>query len=232
MARERGSAWDVVAKTLNCQKEFSVNQRSLRDRFSTLARKVKAKLAKEERASGGGEVLQSESDKLVEELITLRDESEKKGEDQSEAKREAVVNEKKQALEMRDRALEKIGETRKRNEEERAEEKKTVGIKRRRSGGDMLEWLRERAESDLEIKKQEIKEKREEREAMEATRLEQQQQQQQQQILQVLRQQQHYQQQQQQQQQQFALMQQQMMGMFQQQQQQMQALLSFLQKKE
>ena len=162
------------------------------------------------------EILQSESDKLVEELITLRDESEKKGEDQSEAKREAVVNEKKQALEMRDRALERIGETKKRNEEERAKEKKTVGRKRRRSGGDMLEWLRERAESDLEIKKQEIKEKREEREAMEATRLEQQ----------------HYQQQQQQQQQQqFALMQQQMMGMFQQQQQQMQALLSFLPKK-
>ena len=136
-SRERGGAWDVVAKNLNCQKEFSVNQRSLRDRFNTLARKVKAKLAKEERASGGGEVLQSESDKLVEELITLRDESEKKGEDQSEAKREAVVNEKKQALEMRDRALERIGETRKRNEEERAEEKKTVGRKRRRSGGDM-----------------------------------------------------------------------------------------------
>ena len=231
-SRERGGAWDVVAKNLNCQKEFSVNQRSLRDRFNTLAKKVKAKLAKEERASGGGEVLQSESDKLVEELITLRDESEKKGEDQSEAKREAVVNEKKQALEMRDRALERIGKTRKRNEEERAEEKKTVERKRRRSGGDMLEWLRERAEADVEIKKQEIKEKREERAAMEATRLEQQQQQQQQQILQVFQQQQHYQQQQQQQQQQqFALMQQQMMGMFQQ-QQQMQALLSFLQKKE
>ena len=167
----------------------------------------------------------------MEELITVRHESEKKGEDQSEAKREAIVNEKKQTLEMRDRALERIVETRNRNEEERAEEKKTVGRKRTRSGGDLLEWLRERAESDLEIKKQEMKEKREEREAMEATRLEQQQQQEQ--ILQVLQQQQHYQQQQQQQkqQQQFALMQQQMIGMFQQQQQQMQALLSFLKKK-
>ena len=39
--------------------------------------------------------------------------SQKKGEDQSKAKREPVVNEKKQALEMRDRALERIGETRK-----------------------------------------------------------------------------------------------------------------------
>lgn len=59
----------------------------------------------------------------------------------------------------------------------------------------MLEWLRERAESDLEIKKQEIKENRDEGVAIEATRLEKQQKQQQ-----VL-----------QQQQQFALMQQQMM---------------------
>ena len=59
----------------------------------------------------------------------------------------------KQALEMRDRALERIGETRNRNEEERAEEKKTVGKKRRRSGVDMLEYLRERAQSDFEIKK-------------------------------------------------------------------------------
>ena len=122
---------------------------------------MKAKLATEESASGGGEVLQSEPDKLVEELITLRDESEKESEEQSEAKTKAVANEKKQALEITDRALDGIGETRKRNEQERAEEKKTVEKKRRSSGGDLLEWLREREESDLEIKKQERKEKKE-----------------------------------------------------------------------
>lgn len=55
-----------------------------------MARKVKAKLATEERASGGGVVLQSEPDKLVEELITLRHESEKESEEQSEAKTKAV----------------------------------------------------------------------------------------------------------------------------------------------
>lgn len=54
---------------------------------------------------------------------------------------------------MRDRVFERIGEIRKRNEEERVEEKKIVGRKRRRLGGDMLEWLRERVELDLEIKK-------------------------------------------------------------------------------
>ena len=126
-----------------------------------MARKVKPKLATEERASGGGEVLQSEPDKLVEELITLRDESEKESEEQSEAKTKAVANEKKQALEITDSALDGIGETRKRNEQERGEEKKTVGKKRRSSGGDILESLREREQSDLEINKQERKEKKE-----------------------------------------------------------------------
>ena len=41
--RERGSAWDLVAKSLNCQQGFNVNQRSIRDRFNTLARKSKGK---------------------------------------------------------------------------------------------------------------------------------------------------------------------------------------------
>ena len=160
-SRERGSAWDVVAESLNCQKEFSVNQRSIRDRFNTLARKVKAKLAKEERASGGGEVLQSESDKLVEELITLGDESEKKSEDQREAKREVVANEKKKALEMTDRALETMGETRNRNEEERRGQKKRDSCKKR---GDQEEtcWMAE-GKGRVGFRNKEAGDKREER---------------------------------------------------------------------
>ena len=64
LKRERGRAWDLVAESLNCQKEFIVNLRSIRDRFNTLARKVKAKLATEERASSGDEVLHSEPHKM------------------------------------------------------------------------------------------------------------------------------------------------------------------------
>ena len=125
-----------------------------------MAKRVKAKLSKEERESGGGESDLSETERLVKELIVLSEESEKR----NEAKREAVANEKKQALEMRDRALERLGETRKRNEEEKEEEKQTVTEKRRRSGGETLEWLRERAAVDTEMKEREMKEKREERE--------------------------------------------------------------------
>ena len=91
-------------------------------------------------------------------VIILSEETEKRNEDQSEATREAMANEKKQALAMRDRALERLGER---------------GMKRRRrkkskpllnKGGETLEWLRERAAVDTEMKEQEMKEKREERE--------------------------------------------------------------------
>ena len=217
-SRERGSTWKSVAASLNSHSAqgFNVNQQSVRDRFNILAKRVKAKLSKEERESGGGESDLSETERLVKEVIVLSEESEKRNEDQSEAKREAMANEKKQALEMRDRALERLGETRKRNEEEKEEEKQTVTEKRRRLGGETLEWLREREAMDTEMKEREMKEKREERETqknyikeMEAMR---QQQNEQVKLMQ--------QQQQQQQQQQFALL-----------QQQSQALLPFLQRK-
>lgn len=71
-------------------------------------------------------MLKNYSKKLVKVLIALNDESEKTSKDQSEVKRKAVLNEMNQALEVTDRALETLGETRKRNEEERAEEKRQL----------------------------------------------------------------------------------------------------------
>ena len=82
-------------------------------------------------------MLKNDPEKLVEELIALNDESDKTSEDQSEAKRKAVANEMNQALHVTDRALETLGETRKRNEEERAGEKRQ--LQKKRSGEDMLE---------------------------------------------------------------------------------------------
>ena len=151
-----------MAASLNCHSAqgFNVNQRSVRDRFNILAKRVKAKLSKDERESGGGESDLRETEKLVEELIVLSEESEKRNEYQSEAKRKAMANEKKQALEMRDRALERLGETRKMNEEEKENEKQTVTKKWRRSGEETLEWLRERAAVDTEMKEGEMKEKK------------------------------------------------------------------------
>ena len=75
-SRQRGTTWKIVAANLNCHSAqgFNVNQRSVGDRFNILAKRVKAKLSKEERESGGGESDLSETKRLVEELIVLSDE--------------------------------------------------------------------------------------------------------------------------------------------------------------
>ena len=102
-SRERGKAWQAVAVSLNANttQSFCVLARSIRNRFNILDKKVKSKLSKELKESGGGDEEQSE---LVEELVTLGEESDKRADDQSEAKKEAMANEKKQAIEMRERA--------------------------------------------------------------------------------------------------------------------------------
>ena len=143
-SRERGGSWQVVANKLNSLPQFTVNARAVRDRFNNISKKLKAKLAKEATESGGGEIEeQSELEMLLEQLIELNEESEKKSDEQGEAKKEAAEREKQQALEMRARAMESLGESRKRNEEKEGEPVKPEKKRRRRSGGDALEWLRE-----------------------------------------------------------------------------------------
>ena len=151
-SRERGGSWQVVANKLNSLPQFTVNARAVRDRFNNISKKLKAKLAKEATESGGGEIEeQSELEMLLEQLIELNEESEKKSDEQGEAKKEAAEREKQQALEMRARAMESLGESRKRNEEKEGEPVKPEKKRRRRSGGDALEWLRERAVIDSEV---------------------------------------------------------------------------------
>ena len=121
--RDWGTAWQNVAKLLNVVDGFNVTPRAIRDRYN-LAKKLKAKLAREVRESGGGDDGMSEVEKLLEDLMEVSEESGRKCEDLSDAKKQAAENEKKLALEMRDRAMERFGETRKRLTEVQSEGKK------------------------------------------------------------------------------------------------------------
>ena len=134
---ERGTAWQNVAKLLNVIDGFNVTPRAIRDRYNNLAKKLMAKLAREVRESGGGDDGMSEVEKLLEDLMEVSEESERKCEELSDARKQAAENEKKLALEMRDRAMERFGETRMRLTEEQCEGKKEK--RRRRSGGDTME---------------------------------------------------------------------------------------------
>jgi len=167
----------LVADSLNAIPEFDVSSRSIRDRFKTLSKKVKSKIARQQRESGGGEEELTEVEALVEELNEINEESEKKNEDQMEAKKKMIEAEKKQAIEMRERALERLGESRKRNkgndEEGENETKKEAATSKRRRSADTLDFLREKVEQEQQIKERDLEERREDRKHMEAIQKEQ-----------------------------------------------------------
>ena len=144
------------------------------------------------------------------------------GVNEEEEKRQRIEKEKGQALEIRERAMERFGETKKRLGGGHEGEE---GTKKRRRSSDMLEWLKGKIESERKEKEIERNNKKEEIQRSQHTEMLQVLQQTQQHMSMQMKlsdqyiQQQVFQQQQQQeqQQQQFNLMQQQMMAIMQQQ---------------
>ena len=70
-SRERGNVWQAIAKNLNGHKDLfnSVTSRGVRDRFTLILRRYKARNAEEIKSTGeGSEDEQSEYDLLLEEL--------------------------------------------------------------------------------------------------------------------------------------------------------------------
>ena len=130
-SRERGTVWQAIAKNLNGHKDLfhSVTSRGVRDRFTLILRRYKAKNTKELKSTGeGSEDELSEYDLLLEELTHLSEESDKKANAEAESAKEKISAEKELALDIRKRAMETMGQTSKRTksdelqDEERNEE--------------------------------------------------------------------------------------------------------------
>jgi hypothetical protein len=113
-SRERGAGWLIIAKKL--QPSFpgiEVTAPAVRDHYGVLERKHENKMAQEERATGiSGEEL-TEVEGLLEELIEIYEETERRVEGGNEIKKANVEKEKNQAVEMRQRAMERYRETKK-----------------------------------------------------------------------------------------------------------------------
>ena len=119
--RDRRQCWDTMWKNLNSSEwpQFMVDQRAVRDRFCTLQKDVKRKRAHEERASG---ICPDEPDELEQapEGSTEMEESQREQLKIGEDKRRLVIQKEKETAEsMRKRAMEKMGETRARENVER-----------------------------------------------------------------------------------------------------------------
>lgn len=146
---ERGQVWDSIADNLNAMDypKFKVAKRSCRDRWTLLRTKYKRKMAEELQASGTDAEV-SESDAIIEDLIGKEDAAVDCGKD---GKKKAEAD-KKAAEEIRTKAMERFGQSSKRN----GDEGEGVKKKKRKSGSDAVEFLREKAKLDHSLKEEEL----------------------------------------------------------------------------
>ena len=164
-SRERGAGWQVVANKLgSTSQNMEVTSRAVRDHFKSLEKRHKSRMAEEEGASGISVEEQTEQERLLEELVEIGEETERRVEEENDTRKTVAEKERGQAVEMRQIALERIGETRKRQGKENKERK-------RRRSGETFEWLREKTEMNKKMKEEELKQRQEERESQKEERM-------------------------------------------------------------
>ena len=187
-----------------------------------LVYKHKKKLQAEEKATGITPDESTELENLLDTIIALEESGEAELQETQGTSSKKLQYDRAKAEDVRLKAMEKLSDTKKRDSS--ADESDDKPKRQRRSGGDAIEYLTERAKVSDQLKAEDLKMRKEyqtlEREKMEVLR-EQQMQQQQADMLKVM--------QQQQQQSQQQLLNSQMM-MMQQQQQQSKALMALLEK--
>jgi hypothetical protein len=109
---ERGKVWNEIAENLNKLEspKFHVSKRSLRDRLNLLINRYKAKVREEDLASG----ISPDDDELSSMLEEICDKEEEwMHNPPCESKRKKAEQDKVTAEEMRKKAMETVGETKK-----------------------------------------------------------------------------------------------------------------------
>ena len=159
----RGQIWDQIASNLNSLEipRFKVTKRSVRERYTLLIEKLKKKLKEEEKASGI-ETDMNDVEKALEEILEKILEKEADAENTLATAKKRVDNAK--AVEMRNRAMESMRTTQKRNQgDEDKDVENAPKPKKTRSGGDTVAYLREKNDmvqkwkaEELELHKQRL----------------------------------------------------------------------------
>lgn len=153
---DRGRIWEAIQERLNNveQPKFVLkDKRAVRDRWNLLQSKFRKRMAEEEKASGI-DVEMSERDVLIEELCN-KEESLSFNANKKKADKEA-------AEDIRKKAMERMKETTKRKSSE--SDTKGSGKKSRRNGGELVDFFREKAKSEQELRERELKIREQEQE--------------------------------------------------------------------
>ena len=150
-SRERGHAWDEVADRLSkiSEPKFLVDQRAVRERYSKLEKGFKRKMAMEERASGISPQM-TEVDQAIETIIGLA-ESAKEELAKAEGEKNQVKEKEKETAEgVRKRAMERLGETKDRENGGRVKKRRVY------SGVETIALLHDKGEMEVKLRQQEI----------------------------------------------------------------------------
>ena len=149
--RERGKVREEITQRLN-ENVFGNrlgSKRAVRDKYSVLAKKYRKKMTEEGKASGISPEL-TETDKLLEQIIEMFEESDREGGENSQQVEQSKENEMEKAEEMWNLSM--LGVTLKR----RAADDGQVIHKKRGSGTEILLYLRYKAEKQFELRKEEL----------------------------------------------------------------------------
>ena len=163
-SRQIGITWQRIVDNLNARSDVLFNLkdiRAVRDRYLLLQRKFKRKTSEEIKSSGVEVDEPSELNRAIEEAVGLFEGQEENREKEKTAKEE----ERNKAEEVRLLALETVRETGKRKAEARLSGCSSFRAKRTAT----LEYLKEKADKEMDVKKMEIAHKEKE---LEVRRLE------------------------------------------------------------
>lgn len=152
-SNERGKKWTKIAEALNKSEEvkFKVTQRGVRERMERLQKKQMEKKKEEESASGIAVDDVTELETLIDEIIDQEKLAEESRDSEGALKK--IEADKQTAEKMRKEAMERFGETKKRSEDEGNQGRQT---KRRRSGNDVVKYLKQKAEKENQFRAEEL----------------------------------------------------------------------------
>ncbi|XP_068747071.1 putative uncharacterized protein DDB_G0274435 [Montipora capricornis] len=224
-SRERGEIWGEIAQNLNglSSPKFTVRTRSVRDRLTLLLKKYKEKMRNEEQGSGMKCDEETELEMALSDIIEKEQAADLERKENTNTLTKKNETDKASAEESRLKALERLGQTKKRNADSCDE---VIKPKSKRSTTEAVQILKEKFENEKEFRKEEmeLKKKEQENKAAQHQILIDQQRQNQQQYQDVMKMMGEQQQRQEQQLQNFQML------FLQQQQQQSQMLMSLLEK--
>ena len=158
--RERGKAWQDIANNLHDIKDFgNVRARGVRERFQRLEEKFKQRERQEHKATGIAPPELDEWEVLMEEIISRMKECDINLNNEAKQKSKKVESDKAGGEDMRAKTMESLGETMKRKAEEISP---SSSKKSRSTGSETIQFLREKMQQDMDLKKEEIDLKRNE----------------------------------------------------------------------